>query len=216
MSDEIAGWIKENMRGKMNITHIRWNTDKPKFEDVKGKYIIVEYEDGAHSHLTFIETEKTYRDLIVNNPILSNFKKYSVVDFSDEPAYCEWEKINEGEHKNYFRSRCCKDYLGVRGANRIFLPVQAQDPFCGHCGLPIKVIDELKPLPLMGIEPTFERCLVNTGVARIYINSEKFCISTPVADSDREAIESWNSLVGKLTGEKWVNLIATKRNTKTM
>jgi hypothetical protein len=178
---------------------VKWNTEKPKFEDVKGKYIIVEYEDGAHSHLTFIETEKTYRDLIVNNPILSNFKKCSVVDFSDEPAYCEWEKINEGEHKNYFRSRCCKDYLGVRGANRIFLPVQAQDPFCGHCGLPIKVIDELKPLPLMGIEPVIN---VTFGVYQcVWENNGDPIIS--LADTKKvHAIESWNSLVKKLTGEK--------------
>jgi hypothetical protein len=190
MSDEIAGWIKENMRGKMNITHIRWNTDKPKFEDVKGKYIIVEYEDGAHSHLTFIETEKTYRDLIVNNPILSNFKKYSVVDFSDEPVYCEW--VNRGTY-----------WQGCGGQWSLVYK------FCPHCGLPIKVIDELKPLQLMGIEPK-----VHTGMADDWVEIEwtategnsYFAHITEyyriIRPTKREAIESWNSLVGKLTGEK--------------
>lgn len=167
------------------------------YEDVEGKYIIVEYEDGAHSHLTFIETEKTYRDLIVNNPILSNFKKYSVVDFSDEPVYCEWEKLPDNGNGHY-ESTCNHDFYGGTGNTEVL-----NFSFCPHCSLPIKVIDELKPLPLMGIEPKLERHLVNDSLTshRFYIHTKDVYIYPRWEDTEREAIESWNSLVKKLTGQ---------------
>jgi hypothetical protein len=180
----------------MNITYVKWNTEKPKFEEVKDKWIFMEWETkqtGLQTDLLVSYTAKDHE---------SNFEgmiRYAVL--SDEQPVCEWERIAEGEHKNYFRSQCQRDLQELGGGNRIWLPVQAQEPFCGHCGRLIHIVDELKPLPLMGIEPV----LIHSSIDNRYwyeISYNGFDITSQAKESNREAIESWNYLKKRLTGEK--------------
>jgi hypothetical protein len=164
----------------MNTTYVKWNTEKPKFEDVKGKWIFMEWINERHSNLqTDILMSNTQREFEAN---FEGMVRYAIL--SDEPVYCEW--TNKGAY-----------WQGCGGQWSLVYK------FCPHCGNPIKVIDELKPLPLMGIEPEIVCQEGSDGhlwkyqwrLNETYITSDAFF-------SKREAIESWNLLVKKLTGEK--------------
>jgi hypothetical protein len=179
----------------MNTTHINWISGYPTEDEADEKELLVQWRGDQRLSIEDLrDTSLDYSDYEWTRCI-----RYAIL--SDEPQYCEYEKIAEGEHKNYFRSQCQRDLPELGGGNRIWLPVKAQEPFCGHCGLPIRIIDELKPLPLMGIEPV----LIHSSIDdRIWyeISYDGFDITSQAKESNREAIESWNSLVKKLTGEK--------------
>ena len=158
----------------MNITHVKWNTDKPKFEDVEGKTVLIWRTTGQ---LIGMDMDKHRFDQNINNEY---FKAFTIL--SDETVYCEW--INKGAY-----------WQGCGGQWSLVYK------FCPHCGNPIKVIDELKPLQLMGIEPVIQN--ESGGFYAMWYKletEEKFVLKT--YPTKREAIESWNSLVKKLTGEK--------------
>ena len=158
----------------MNITHVKWNTDKPKFEDVEGKTVLIWRTTGQ---LIGMDMDKHRFDQNINNEY---FKAFTIL--SDETVYCEW--INKGAY-----------WQGCGGQWSLVYK------FCPHCGNPIKVIDELKPLQLMGIEPVIQN--ESGGFYAMWYKletEEKFVLKT--YPTKREAIESWNLLVKKLTGEK--------------
>jgi hypothetical protein len=166
----------------MNITHVKWNTEKPKFGDVEGKYVLIQWTSSVG--VVHRETHEivSKNDMIVfdDDPPGVVFNYYAVL--SDEPAYCEW--INKGAY-----------WQGCGGQWSLVYK------FCPHCGNPIKVIDELKPLQLMGIEPVIQN--ESGGFYAMWYKletEEKFVLKT--YPTKREAIESWNLLVKKLTGEK--------------
>jgi hypothetical protein len=156
------------------ITQVKWNTDKPKFEDVEGKTVLIWRTTGQ---LIGMDMDKHRFDQNINNEY---FKAFTIL--SDETVYCEW--INKGAY-----------WQGCGGQWSLVYK------FCPHCGNPIKVIDELKPLQLMGIEPVIQN--ESGGFYAMWYKletEEKFVLKT--YPTKREAIESWNLLVKKLTGEK--------------
>ena len=157
------------------ITQVKWNTEMPKFEDVENKITLVWWEDSQNIVHTDVLNNWS-RDAFENN--FKGMVKFTIL--SDEPVYCEW--VNRGTY-----------WQGCGGQWSLVYK------FCPHCGLPIKVIDELKPLPLMGIEPVIN---VTFGIYQcVWENNGDTIIS--LADTKKvHAIESWNLLVKKLTGEK--------------
>jgi hypothetical protein len=167
------------------ITQVKWNEVKPKFEDVEGRYLVIKLGLSGVYQIPVV-TRTIYDSILMQD-------KYSVYAIlSDEPVYCEWLDSRNG----LYEPSCTKGFRFTGDAHLCY-------PYCPKCGLPIKVIDELKPLPLMGIEPKIEYSEGSDGHLWTYqwrmnetiINSNSFY-------SKREAIESWNSLVKKLTGEK--------------
>jgi hypothetical protein len=172
----------------MNTTYVKWNDRTPSFEEIKGKLILFSWDKKNHD-IVRIET-KTHFDEY-------DWEGVSFSILSDEPVYCEWEKLPDNGNGHY-ESTCNHDFYGGTGNTEVL-----NFSFCPHCGLPIKVIDELKPLQLMGIEPEIVCQEGSDGhlwkyqwrLNETYITSDAFF-------SKREAIESWNSLVKKLTGEK--------------
>ena len=163
------------------ITQVKWNTDKPKFEDVWKKSVVVCLRSGSLPQIFFILGQRSYDELF-NGTGYSRVEKYAIL--SEEPVYCEWT-----ETVNFLI-----DYKTSCGVH-----TEHKTKYCPFCGLPIKVIDELKPLPLMGIEPVIN---VTLGVYQcVWENNGDTIIS--IADTKKvHAIESWNLLVKKLTGEK--------------
>jgi hypothetical protein len=159
-------------RERMNITQVKWNDREPSFEEVKGKLMLFSWNKEKIPGVIRVET-KTYFDEY-------DWSGVSFSILSDEPVYCEWTK----------------DEFGVPVSPHVNDVTEYK--FCYDCGLPVKVIDELKPLPLMGIEPVI---VVTLGVYQcVWENNNNTIIS--LADTSKvRAIESWNSLVKKLTGE---------------
>jgi len=179
----------------MNITQVKWNTDKPKFEDVKGKKIYFEFEANNPKEL-FVGQRKIVTIGDYNYAFPSHEgNSYPTIRYailSDEPVYCEY-KQDFGIGYRYETS-CGESFYFSNTP-----PSKGSYIHCQKCGLPIKVIDELKPLPLMGIEPVIN---VTLGVYQcVWENNGDTIIS--LADTKKvHAIKSWNSLVKKLTGEK--------------
>jgi hypothetical protein len=171
--------LKQKRRETMNITQVKWNTDKPFQNDVEGKLLLAKWYPDERIG---IKDFRSGSGLYWKDIDWSRLSGYSVL--SDEPVYCEW--VDKGTY-----------WQGCGGQWSLVYK------FCPHCGLPIKVIDELKPLQLMGIEPEIVCQEGSDGhlwkyqwrLNETYITSDAFF-------SKREAIESWNSLVKKLTGEK--------------
>ena len=169
----------------MNTTYVKWNTEKPKFEDVKGKWIFMEWINERHSNLqTDILMSNTQREFEAN---FEGMVRYAIL--SDEPVYCEWTRLPDSSGITHFFCGCNKsDVLQI-------------GKFCQFCGNSIHIIDELKPLQLMGIEPVIQN--ESGGFYAMWYKletEEKFVLKT--YPTKREAIESWNLLVKKLTGEK--------------
>ena len=109
--------------------------------------------------------------------------------------FCEW---TEEETPGMYHPNCDKEFA-FTGDNHLCYP------YCPKCGRQIKVTDELKPLPLMGIEPVVR----DNGDGRFivmytaYDPVHTFVVMKKIdiyGATGREAIESWNSLVGKLKG----------------
>ena len=171
------------------ITQVKWNTEKPKFEDVEGKTLVVRNDN--FDHLKFFYS---FDNIDYSVCTVGKFVAYAVL--SDEQAVCEYKKVTLGDpEETFFMPQCEGGYLPLHFD---------QFSFCPHCGLPIHIVDELKPLPLMGIEPRFEHILVSPEytASRLFVEHKDFYFRCEYRDTDREAIESWNSLVKKLTGEK--------------
>ena len=178
----------------MNITQVKWNDREPSFEEIKGKLILVTWNKERTPVATRIKTKTLFDEY-----------DWRGVSFSilSEGAVCEWTKVpdNGAGHQE---TSCNHDFYGGEAGN-CEVPHFTYCPFCAN---PIHIVDELKPLPLMGIEPKIYEAVEESGpfdgeewfyeytVETMTIkNNESFT-------SQREAIESWNSLVKKLTGEK--------------
>jgi len=178
------------------ITQIKWNTDKPKFEDVRGKLLVIKTErQGEFLYPSYqIRSEKTYIHVFTDK----NFISYAIL--TDEPVFCEWEKISEGEHKNYFRSQCQRDLYGVKGANRLWAPILGEELFCPHCSNHIKIIEEVKPMMLDGILPDIQQIPLCDRY-QCYWNHHGSWHGTE-GNTKQLAITAWNDFVSRMTGEK--------------
>ena len=161
-------------------TYVTFSKQKPKFKNVKGKYgFVIDKDDLLHSGVQEIDNV-FYSLWIEDNEVFG-----LIGILSDEQSVCEWEK------------NILDQYQG--GCTSLVVEYSDWWKFCPFCGRLIKVVDELKPLPLMGIEQELRG---TTGKYWCEINIDDATVSSKSEKTKREAIESWNSLVGKLTGEK--------------
>jgi hypothetical protein len=164
------------------ITQVKWNKDKPKFKDVEGKLIVVKTNGiGEYLYPAYqIRSEGTYRHAFID------FIAYAIL--SDEPVYCEWRKNDIGE----YQGSCTSLLIG-------YCDWWVMCPVCGN---PIKVIEDEKPLPLMGIYPKIECSEGSDGHLWTYHwYSGEIIISSNAFDSKREAIVSWNEFVKRVSKE---------------
>jgi hypothetical protein len=158
------------------ITQVKWNKGIPGFKEVENKTILVKRKDGV----------VVYSEKIVDR---IQIQPYDCIDsfaiLSDEEQVCEWKK----NILDVYQGGCTSMVIGYNDWWK----------FCPHCGNPIHIVDELKPLPLMGIEPVIN---VTLGVYQCVWENFVYTISSLADTKKVHAIESWNSLVKKLTGEK--------------
>ena len=167
-------------------TYVKWNTEKPKFEEVEGKRVLVRHRFvGVGHEIEFIDG--------VNRALFETWFDDELIAYailSDEQPTCEWERIEtEG---------ICKSHTG-----RVDLGYFNLWKVCPECTRPIHIVEEVKPLPLMGIEPHIHENDVHGELIWYYhFQGNGAIIDSEGYTTKREAIESWNSLVGKLTGEK--------------
>jgi len=152
----------------MNTTQINWNTEKPKFEEVEGKQVIVKWMCAGSEEVDgCISTGFGFYEAYFDN----NFLAYAIL--TEEPKYCEWT-IRE----NDFRSEC-----GI-----VF---ESAHKYCGHCGKPIKIIEELKPKEYKGKLP---KIIETPGY---YVAD--WCIPGEIHQFDAETkdavIKKWNDFV---------------------
>jgi len=170
-------------------TQVKWNTDKPKFEDVEGKSVVVKINTAFPKKTALHFYSEVGRSDYLDFYNWDRFIAYAIL--SDEQEYCEYSLTM---HKVYNPS--CNPEMNIDGEKGY--------KFCPHCGNPIKIIDELKPLPLMGIEPEIFENAVADGIYYLFYHwqGEGAAIDSQGYKTKRETIESWNSLVEKLTGEK--------------
>ena len=179
-------------------TYVKWSDGYPTKEVAEKKLIMCEWKNFAIPQFIDLRHGEKY----------DNYDWYRCMRFtilSDEPA-CEWRPDGNPLQPGY---------MNPHNARCLFLPDKPE--FCMFCGLPIHIVDELKPLPLMGIEPEiiFDNGLNDTPLPKgviaqgstpmFYIeyctkNDSDWFIQTPEYKTEREAIESWNELVGKVTG----------------
>jgi hypothetical protein len=140
-----------------------------------GKVVLVRHEYANGEQFVKITDVKVFTQWLTDGLI-------SFAILSDEQQVCEY--------------RICED--GSRSVDQHNGNLHSLDEnYCSECGLPIHIVDELKPLPLMGIEPTIVQ-IGNLGWKVNYESYEQIHILFWY-QSDREAIESWNSLVERLT-----------------
>ena len=114
----------------MNITQVKWNDREPSFEEVKGKLMLFSWNKEKIPGVIRVET-KTHFDEY-------DWAGVSFSILSDEPVYCEWELDSFGVYK----TDCGKSI-------HKFDYTKDLNNFCSYCGLPIRTVDELKPLPLL-------------------------------------------------------------------
>lgn len=164
------------------ITQVKWEEKKPKLEDVDGKTLLIWRTTGEIIGMDM--TGHRYDQFIANQ----YFKAYAIL--SDDQRACEWVSSTDDDGFEMLT-----DSHGYTWSN--IEPVGA--PYCRHCGLPIHIVDELKPLPLMGIEPEIMKSGVKKWSA-CYTSDTMYFEIYGVNECD--AIESWNSLVKQLAGEK--------------
>ena len=170
-------------------TIVKWNTDKPKFEDVEGKSVVVKKSMELPPRMAL----RFYSE-VTRSDYLDFYNFYSFVAYAiltDEVEYCEWKK----------------NILGVYQGGCTSLCIDFNDwwKFCPHCGLPIKIVYETKPVLLDGIELEPKKYLDNSGFKSKYyyaIVTDDFYISGKICDTENEAITTWNSFVGRMGGEK--------------
>ena len=192
----------------MNRTHVKWNTEKPKFEDVEGKDALIKHAHGGASLLESINQvlfDRYFRDSFIAYAILSDEQP------EREQVIVEVLTANENEAikecmvfaDDFDYSEIKQSLIDIYGGRNVCL----SSIEIGHVPENIKrYIDVLKPMKLMGIEPTIEEssdeCRLNPPITYRYLwIYGDFEISTAWFSDKKSAIESWNSLVLKLTGE---------------
>jgi hypothetical protein len=155
----------------MNTTQIKWNTDKPKFEDVENKMTLVWWEDA----------QKIIHTDILNNygedAFESNFKgmiKWTIL--TDEPVYCEW--VNKIGYYQGCISQWEDDYK-----------------FCPDCGNPILIV-EVKPMALDGWNVEINQLSYNFYEWR-YEKASTVYASGGYKSRD-EAITAWNAFCERM------------------
>ena len=180
----------------MNITHVKWNKDEKIPTGDMGKLFLAEYNNG---HFDVGQ---------IHNIEWDNTKRYAIL--SDEQPEREpviVEVLTASENDGIKECMVFADSFDYSEIRQSLIDIYGGRNVClssieiGHIPENIKrYVDGLKPMKLMGIEPE---------IAEInhywYINWNKDGNVYQVCRKDnREAVESWNSLVLKLTGEtKW-------------
>ena len=168
------------------ITQVKWNDGMPDYKAIEGKLLLAE--------IRIEDTSGSYKRIVLFDKFGHGIQKVNIVRYSilsDEPVYCEWSDSRNG----LYEPSCTKGFRFTGDAHLCY-------PYCPKCGLPIKVIDELKPLPLMGIEPKIEYSEGSDGhLWTYYWYSNGIIISSNAFDSKREAIVSWNEFVKRVSKE---------------
>ena len=166
----------------MNTTQVKWNNGYPTKEQAEGKLLLTEWNPSRNPELLDLMNGISYSDIE-----WSKCYRWSIL--SDEQAVCEYD--------NEKNTTSC-------GWNE-----NTAMTYCPNCGLPIHIVDELKPLPLMGIEVFAHSGMADDWFCVEWRNTEIFNSVKHIMNeyrvirpTEREAIESWNSLVKKLAGEK--------------
>ena len=166
------------------ITQVKWNTGKPRFEDVEGKIVIVEW---GHTAAKEMDSFKFFDVLSFERVNWKNVKSYAILSDEQQACCCCWIRLPDASG--------IEQYAVPDHQVSMLKPL---GNFCPHCGLPIHIVDELKPLPLMGIEPTLVQ--IDTFWYLTWSKTGEFY---QFSGLDKNKIfESWNSFVGKLTSEK--------------
>ena len=171
------------------ITNVNWNTVKPKFEDVEGKIVALEWNYGVLD-IGKIITIKHYENIT-----WSEVERYAILS---EGAVCEWTKVpdNGAGHQE---TSCNHDFYGGEAGN-CEVPHFTYCPFCAN---PIHIVDELKPLPLLGIEPEIEM-VDSYSYSLTWSNLRNHQQIKVIMPTKKMLIDLWNDgqFVKNLTGEK--------------
>jgi hypothetical protein len=171
----------------MNTTNLNWNTENPKFEDVEGKHILVEFKscDGVMM--------QRYTAHLMPDEYLTYFgfgtELYRYTILNTEPKFCEWTK---DDYKDGF-DISCSDRLWISGMFRY------QDfPICPYCGLLIKVITEPKVMEYRGMKPELSQVSDAWWKILWEYHTESYVFTNP---SKVALIEAWNKFATKMKGE---------------
>lgn len=173
----------------MNTTQIKWNTDIPSFDLVGGKRMIVEYktEFNQNKTHTFNLTSDQHRVWFGFGAVDI---RYAVL--TDEPVFCEY-KINPDNIDVYISS--CGKYNHIH--------VTEDWKLCPYCSNPIKIIEEVKPMALLGVTASIV-CQdgVDGHLWEYQWLSNGTIIKSNSFRSKQECITAWNDFVSRMTGEK--------------
>ncbi|MFA5154340.1 MAG: hypothetical protein WC554_17455 [Clostridia bacterium] len=173
----------------MNITQVKWNDREPSFEEIKGKLILVTWSKERTPVATRIKTKTLFDEY-----------DWRGVSFSilSEGAVCEWTKVpdNGAGHQE---TSCNHDFYGGEAGN-CEVPHFTYCPFCAN---PIHIVDELKPLPLLGIEPEIEM-VDSYSYSLTWSNLRNHQQIKVIMPTKKMLIDLWNDgqFVKNLTGEK--------------
>jgi len=184
-------------------TIVKWNTDIPSFDSVAGKRIIVEYRDEFHQHKKATDslTPDQYRVWFGFGAVDI---RYAIL--TDEVEYCEWANENIGNSERLFPG-CVKKVMQYMEWKSDVDNMEYK--YCPHCGNPIKIIEEVKPMELDGVKPK-----IHAGMADGWVEIE--CTVTEnnpglkhirecyriIRPTKNEAITAWNAFVSRMGGEK--------------
>ena len=161
----------------MKLTNVNWNTEKPTFEEVKGKLLVIESVNKAngtkYSDVNLLTTD------ILFESIFMEMVRYAVLS---EGQTCEW-KVTDNEG-------VCVSHTG-----HVNLDYFKLWKLCPNCGLPIHIVEDEQPLPYKGklpllreIMPSYWAIWWQSDDQKTYI---KFCRET----SKQEATRRWNAFL---------------------
>jgi hypothetical protein len=159
-------------------SHLNWSSEKPTFEEVKDKIICLVRENKTPVCLRIPNETGFYAW------IDSSFIRYAII--STEEKYCEWEKIlSTGMTKEPHHNTLFGTYNKIE--------------YCPFCGLPIKAVEQEKPLLFAGKAP--DLCLHDRGWYYVWSNGDGSFIHSKYLQSEQDAIAAWNKFVKKLEKE---------------
>jgi hypothetical protein len=171
----------------MKTTTVNWITEKPKFEDVRGKKLLFIYGNNNN---------KFQDAVIANNFCHMDYGAYFgephtqilYAILTDEVEYCEWTRIKHA-HDEFVYTNCMDgyDYHGNITDFKV----------CPFCTLPIKVISEIEPMELDGVAAKFAQEIDDSWYWTWKHNNSSY--RSGKYATKREAIEAWNAFVGRMT-----------------
>lgn len=170
----------------MIYSHLNWNAEKPKFEDVEGKIVVVKNEGAMDIY---------FKNMRINDSELfelsfnDHFVAYAILSTDD--SVCEWHY--DIDAKMYYPS-CTENSEGEFE----FKVMLDNYRFCPYCTRPIKVITEPEVMPFMGITPDIE---FDNSPERWKIVAEltdTITIKTDWSMDKESLIKSWNEFCIKM------------------